>query len=407
MLIPKVSLSSLDLRLLRRFLITGLTHIHVDDASLSAEAIEKAVLALTRSKTQPEGLQTFRNVVVGPVPAGALDTVTKLMNHGLQYILVSGSDEDVVAVLAELRPERLIVPSGFKLHSAQGLIPGGVWVEFQGSSLEELMDAGKKVRQQEPWVKHGMVIMSVSDAAVRAISSEKMNIAVGDLHHQRFPVVSAAPGGKPSSNADFPIHVQAFATLPDGPSGHICVAKALISCLTTDRPDGLYTTVVVDEHNSALGLVYSSKESITASLETGQGVYFSRGRKKLWRKGETSGAVQTLRSVRFDCDADALKFSVFQQGQPPAFCHRNSRSCWGAEMEGLGGLFRTLISRRDNMLDGSYTKRLYTEKGMLLKKMLEEVQELDEAVNEKDPIHVAEETADVLFFALTACSAGR
>ena len=64
------------------------------------------------------------------------------------------------------------------------------------------------------------------------------------------------------------------------------------ACAKTDRLDGLYTTVVCTRGGEALGLVYSSKESIVAALECGRGVYYSRSRKGLWRKGDTSGHFQ-------------------------------------------------------------------------------------------------------------------
>ena len=67
------------------------------------------------------------------------------------------------------------------------------------------------------------------------------------------------------------------------------------ACIRTDRPDGLYTTVVCSRGGEALGLVYSSKESIVAALECGRGVYYSRSRNSLWRKGDSSGHFQ----VRF------------------------------------------------------------------------------------------------------------
>lgn len=67
------------------------------------------------------------------------------------------------------------------------------------------------------------------------------------------------------------------------------------ACAKTDRPDGLYTTVVCTRSGEALGLVYSSKESIAAALDCGRGVYYSRSRNGLWRKGDTSGHYQ----VRF------------------------------------------------------------------------------------------------------------
>merc|ERR1712232_75091 len=101
----------------------------------------------------------------------------------------------------------------------------------------------------------------------------------------------------------------------------------------TDRPDGLYTTVVCTRNNEALGLVYSSKDSVVAALQCGRGVYYSRSRGGLWRKGDTSGHYQTLHRIDVDCDGDALRFLVTQNTSTPeeqaAFCHLKTLTCWG------------------------------------------------------------------------------
>lgn len=91
------------------------------------------------------------------------------------------------------------------------------------------------------------------------------------------------------------------------------IAEAFLATAKTDRADGLFTTMVVDEFNKALGLVYSSKQSVAESIRLGQGVYQSRGR-GLWHKGLTSGATQTLKHIDYDCDGDALRFVVEQHG---------------------------------------------------------------------------------------------
>lgn len=169
------------------------------------------------------------------------------------------------------------------------------------------------------------------------------------------------------------------------------------ACIRTDRQDGLFTTVVCNRSNEALGLVYSSKESIVAALECGRGVYYSRSRKGLWRKGDTSGHYQILHRLDVDCDSDALRFSVTQRGDPPAFCHLNTYTCWG-EPRGLRHLEGTLTDRLQSAPEGSYTKRLFDDPELLRDKLVEEAQELSEADNK---VHVAEELADVLYFAMT------
>ena len=170
------------------------------------------------------------------------------------------------------------------------------------------------------------------------------------------------------------------------------------ACMKTDRDDGLYTTVVCTRNGEALGLVYSSKDSIVAALECGRGVYYSRSRKSLWRKGDTSGHFQTLHRLDVDCDGDALRFTVTQRGEgdAAAFCHLNTLTCWG-HPRGLRHLEETLQDRLVSAPEGSYTKRLFDDSALLRDKLVEEAQELSEATGAQ---HVAEELADVLYFAM-------
>lgn len=202
------------------------------------------------------------------------------------------------------------------------------------------------------------------------------------------------------------IHIICKSSIPalsdsaDG-TNSIDYIEAFIACLRTDRDDGLYTSVVCDEHGVCLGLVYSSSESIRVAVMESRGVYWSRSRGSLWRKGDTSGMYQDLLSIDVDCDGDALKFTVHQRGQPPAFCHLLTKTCWG-EVNGINRLEQMLIDRKISAPAGSYTKRLFDDSKLLQNKLLEEVQELVEAV---EPDHIAAEAADVLYFMMTRCVA--
>lgn len=138
------------------------------------------------------------------------------------------------------------------------------------------------------------------------------------------------------------------------------IGQALVECLRTDREDKLFTTVVTDASGIALGLVYSNEDSVRQAVETQRGVYYSRSRKGLWKKGDTSGNDQILLRVDLDCDSDALRFMVIQRGDPPAFCHLNTLSCWG-KTQGLLHLQETLVQRKNNAPKGSYTKRLFND----------------------------------------------
>jgi phosphoribosyl-ATP pyrophosphohydrolase/phosphoribosyl-AMP cyclohydrolase/histidinol dehydrogenase len=141
-----------------------------------------------------------------------------------------------------------------------------------------------------------------------------------------------------------------------------------------------------------------------AALECGRGVYYSRSRNGLWRKGDTSGHYQTLHRIDVDCDGDALRFTVTQRGDDvAAFCHLNTLTCWG-EPRGIRHLEQTLKQRLKDAPEGSYTKRLFDDEQLLRDKLVEEAQELSEAA---DPQEVAGELADVLYFAMVrAAKAG-
>jgi phosphoribosyl-AMP cyclohydrolase / phosphoribosyl-ATP pyrophosphohydrolase len=177
-------------------------------------------------------------------------------------------------------------------------------------------------------------------------------------------------------------------------TGRLGLAEAFGAPLRSDRPDGLWPTVVVDERGVALGFCHSDLESLRAALEQGRGIYHSRAR-GLWIKGATSGATQELLRVDADCDRDCLRFTVRQQ--PPGFCHRNTRSCWGGD-GGLGALARRLAERRTAAPAGSYTAKLLADPALLGAKLREEANELAEA---ELPAAVIHEAADVLYFTLT------
>jgi phosphoribosyl-ATP pyrophosphohydrolase len=181
-------------------------------------------------------------------------------------------------------------------------------------------------------------------------------------------------------------------------TGRLHLADAVAAPLTSDRPDGLWPTVVTDPHGVALGLAWSDAESLRAAFDRGRGVYHSRKR-GLWEKGASSGATQRLLRVDLDCDRDALRFVVEQAGD--GFCHEDTWTCWGPA-GGIPALARTLSARKAAAPAGSYTARLFSDPGLLRAKLLEESGELAAA---EGADHAAEEAADLLFFALTAATA--
>ncbi len=181
-------------------------------------------------------------------------------------------------------------------------------------------------------------------------------------------------------------------------TGRLDLADAIMAPLVSDRPDGLWPTVVVDERGLALGLVYSSRESVREAVRRRMGVYQSRSR-GLWVKGETSGATQELIRIDLDCDRDSPRFVVRQAGA--GFCHLDTQTCWG-EDAGLGRLERTLHARREAAPEGSYTARLFQDAGLLAAKLRVEAAELGQASTREN---VVWEAADMLYFTLARLAA--
>ncbi|HHV97175.1 MAG TPA: phosphoribosyl-AMP cyclohydrolase [Clostridiaceae bacterium] len=101
-------------------------------------------------------------------------------------------------------------------------------------------------------------------------------------------------------------------------------------CTLKFNNDGLIPVIAQDvDTNEVLMLAYMNQEAFKKTLETGIAHYWSRSRKKLWMKGETSGHIQRVESIRIDCDNDALLLKVKQEG---AACHTGNFSCFYREI---------------------------------------------------------------------------
>jgi len=163
---------------------------------------------------------------------------------------------------------------------------------------------------------------------------------------------------------------------------------------------GVWPTVVCDEWGRALGLVWSTPESLACAVEQRRGVYWSRSRQALWVKGETSGNTQQLLRVDLDCDRDALRFTVRQHGA--GFCHLERRACWPAEFA-LDDLERTVVARAASSDPDSRTSKLLGDPALLAAKLREEAAELAKAETPGEAVH---ETADLLYMSLVALVRG-
>jgi phosphoribosyl-ATP pyrophosphohydrolase len=181
-------------------------------------------------------------------------------------------------------------------------------------------------------------------------------------------------------------------------SGRLTLGAGFAALLEKGLEDRLWPTAVCDELGAALGLVWSTRESVAAAIDERRGIYWSRSRQSLWRKGETSGNRQLLLRADLDCDRDALRFTVRQQG---GFCHTGERGCWPTRFS-LGGLERRLRQRTAAASGGaSGTARLLRDPELLAAKLVEEARELAAADSADE---VVREAADLVYFTLVAAA---
>lgn len=167
---------------------------------------------------------------------------------------------------------------------------------------------------------------------------------------------------------------------------------------------GLAPCVIQDAATGeVLTLAWVNAEALERTIASGEMHLWSRSRDELWHKGETSGNVQRVRELRYDCDADAVLALVEPAG--PA-CHTGERTCFFRALDGapqpvaseaLPVLERTITSRRDERPDGSYTARLLDDPELIAAKLREEADEVARAVDAESEERVAEEAADLLY----------
>jgi phosphoribosyl-ATP pyrophosphohydrolase/phosphoribosyl-AMP cyclohydrolase len=165
--------------------------------------------------------------------------------------------------------------------------------------------------------------------------------------------------------------------------------------------DGLLPCVVQDwRTGEVLTVAYMNEEALSRTRESGETWFWSRSRQELWHKGETSGNVQRVRELRWDCDNDTLLALVEPAG--PA-CHTGERTCFfqgdtaPAPHEALPALERTIAGRRAEPVEGSWTAKLLADPPLIGVKVQEEAEELARAARQESDERVAEEAADVLY----------
>ena len=140
---------------------------------------------------------------------------------------------------------------------------------------------------------------------------------------------------------------------------------------------------------------YMNEEALTKTKEDGVVWFYSRSKERLWKKGETSGHIQKVVSMKLDCGQDALLIEVDPHGPT---CHTGTQSCFGDEYFNLSVLDQTVQKKLQNPEEGSYTKYL-KEQGIdkILKKCGEEMTEVVLAAKNKDRENLIDESSDLLY----------
>jgi len=168
--------------------------------------------------------------------------------------------------------------------------------------------------------------------------------------------------------------------------------------------DGLIPAVVQDfKTKDVLMLAYMNADSIKLTVENGFAVYYSRSRQSLWKKGETSGNLQKIKSITYDCDKDALLVIVEQIG---VACHTGSWSCFDVESVKAGDsiideLAEIIANRKTNPQNNSYTTYLFNEGvDKILKKIGEESAEIIIAAKNENPDELIYEISDLVYHIL-------
>ena len=178
----------------------------------------------------------------------------------------------------------------------------------------------------------------------------------------------------------------------------------------TYNEQGLVPAIAQDYlDGTVLMLAWMSKESLQKTLDTGEAWYWSRSRQELWHKGATSGHIQKVRTIRYDCDSDALLLGIEQIGD--VACHTGERSCFhlvedskqAPPADTLSEVYRVIRDRQANPSESSYTCQLFAGgDNKILKKIGEESAEVVMACKDDDKNAIASEVADLLYHTLVA-----
>jgi phosphoribosyl-ATP pyrophosphohydrolase/phosphoribosyl-AMP cyclohydrolase len=192
----------------------------------------------------------------------------------------------------------------------------------------------------------------------------------------------------------------------------------IINRIDWQKIDNLLPVIVQDNvNNEVLMMAYMDQEALKLSLETKIAHYFSRSKQRIWKKGESSGHIQTIHSFNIDCDNDTLLIKIDQEG---VACHTGRRSCFFTELSSgeatsevevnttamygvIDELYHTILERKSADPETSWTAKLFAKgENTILKKVVEEAGEFSFAVKDDDEDEIVYEAADLTYHVLVA-----
>ncbi|CAM2804507.1 bifunctional phosphoribosyl-AMP cyclohydrolase/phosphoribosyl-ATP diphosphatase HisIE [Salinicoccus roseus] len=166
-----------------------------------------------------------------------------------------------------------------------------------------------------------------------------------------------------------------------------------------EKGGGLLSVILQDERTGQVLMNgFMNEEAYQKTTEEKVVWFYSRSKERLWKKGETSGNIQVVKSMALDCDSDALLIQVEPKGPT---CHLGTQSCFGDDHFNLQTLEKIVDRKVENPEEGSYTKYL-TDEGIdkILKKCGEEMTEVVIASKNGDREELIDETSDLLYHTL-------
>ena len=164
--------------------------------------------------------------------------------------------------------------------------------------------------------------------------------------------------------------------------------------------NGLIPAIIIDNNNNqVLMLGFMNKESLNKTIETNNVTFYSRTKKSLWTKGETSGNYLNLVNILVDCDNDTLL--IYAEPEGPT-CHTGNYSCFNVNniksLNFLNELFNLIKDRKKELPENSYTTRLFKEgENRIIQKVGEEAVETVIAAKNRDKNEIINETSDLIY----------